>query len=169
MATPLEGTASAANAVTRIKYTHDAMIELVIANPSISQNEIAKHFGYSVPWVSRVFCSDAFQARLAERKTELVDPTVVASVNERMQALAMQSLDILQNKLAATQNPDMAMKALEISTKAMGYGARQQNINTQNNFVVHLPNKIEDPHAWANAHSGRSAQAETVPFVEAPK
>lgn len=168
MATALQGTESAANAVTRIKYTHDAMIELVIANPAISQNEIAKHFGYSVPWVSRVFCSDAFQARLAERKTELVDPTIVASVNERMQALAMQSLDILQDKLAATKNPDMAMKALEISTKAMGYGARQQNINTQNNFVVHLPNKIEDPHAWANAHSGRQP-AQDVPFAEVSK
>lgn len=164
MSSALLGTESGALAIQRVKYSHDAMIDVVLANPSISQNEIAKHFGYTVPWVSRIFSSDAFQARLAERKADIVDPTLMSCVKDRIEGLAMQSLNILEEKLAATRNPDLALKVFELSTKAAGYGARQQNVATQNNFVVHLPNKIEDPHAWANAH--RPQVAEAIPFVE---
>lgn len=167
MSEPLQGTVSGANAIQRVKYSHDAMIDVVMANPSITQNELAKHFGYTVPWVSRIFASDAFQARLAQRKEDIVDPTLMACVKDRIEGLAMQSLQILEEKLAATKNPDLALKCFEISTKAAGYGARAQNVNTQNNFVVHLPNKIEDPHAWANAHRPQAATApEAVEFKE---
>jgi len=164
MSEPLQGTASGANAIQRVKYSHDAMIDLVIANPSISQTDLAKHFGYTVPWVSRIFASDAFQARLATRKEDIVDPTLMANVKDRIEGLAMQSLQILEEKLAATKNPDLALKCFEISTKAAGYGARQQNVQTQNNFVVHLPNKIEDPHAWANAHRPQPATTISAPI-----
>ena len=169
MSTALQGTESGANSIQRVKYTHDAMIDLVIADPGISQNALAKHFGYTAPWVSRIFASDAFQARLAERKADIVDPTLMGSVKDRIEGLAMQSLNILQEKLAVTQNPDLALKCFELSTKAAGYGARQSNVQTQNNFVVHLPNKIEDPHAWANAHRpGVGQEVVTVPFQAVP-
>lgn len=152
MTAPLLGTESAAGALQRVRYTHDAMIDLLIANPAISQNEIAKHFNYSVPWVSRVFCSDAFQARLAARREELVNPVLAQGVEDRIKGLAMQSLEVLENKLAATQSPDLALKIFELSTKAAGYGARSSNVAVQQNFVVTLPNKIESAQAWADAH-----------------
>lgn len=152
MSTPLLGTESAARAIARVKYTHDAMIDIVIANPSITQNKIAEHFGYTVPWVSRIFSSDAFQARLAERRDEIVNPALTASVEERIRGLAMQSLEVISEKLALTGNPDLAVKAFEISTKAAGYGARQQNVAVQNNFVVALPPKATDAQSWADAH-----------------
>lgn len=169
MAEPLKGTESAANALARVKYSHDAMIDLVIANPRISQNEIAGYFGYTVPWVSRIFGSDAFQARLAERKAELVNPALTEAVEGRLKGLAMQSLDILEEKLQATRSADMAMKALEISTKAAGYGARQQNVAVQNNFVVALPPKSADAQSWAQAHrpEARVVEAETVEVLPA--
>lgn len=154
MSEPLKSTESAAGAIQRIKYTHDAMIDLIIANPGMKQGQIAAHFGYTEPWVSRIFCSDAFQARLAERKTEIVDPTITASVKDRIEGLAMQSLEIISEKLAATKNPDLAIKAFELSTKAAGYGARQSNVAVQQNFVVAIPNKIADPQAWAASCNG---------------
>jgi hypothetical protein len=157
MSAPLQGTASGANSIQRVKYTHDAMIDLILMKPSISQNEIGQHFGYTAAWVSRIFASDAFQARLAERKGDLVDPTIQASVEERMTGLVIQSMDILAEKLAATRNPDLATKVFELSTKAAGYGARQQNLNVQNNFVVALPGKEENPDSWAEKHKGNAA------------
>jgi len=150
---PLQGTVSASNAISRIKYTHDAMLDWIIANPAASQGEIAKAFGYTQAWVSRIFCSDAFQARLAERKGDLIDPTIVQSAEERIRGLAMQSADILAKKLEQTQSPDLALKVFDISVKAAGYGARQQNVAIQNSFVVQLPNKIESAQAWADAHN----------------
>lgn len=152
MSEVLQGTASAANAIGRVRYTHDAMVDLIIADPSISQGKIASHFGYTQAWVSRVFNSDAFQARLAVRKSDIVDPALTLSIEEKLRALADKSLDVVLDKLTLTQSPDMAMKALELTTKALGYGARQQNVNLQQNFVVAMPAKVADAGEWALAH-----------------
>lgn len=153
MATPLEGTASAANAIQRVSYSHDAMIDLIIAAPGAKQGDIAKHFGYTEAWVSRIMNSDAFQARLAERKTELVDPVLVASIDEKLRALASKSLDVVMDKLTLTPTLDAGLKALEITTKALGYGARQSNLNVQQNFVVALPPKATSAAEWIEACS----------------
>ena len=149
---PLLGTASAASAIARVKYSHDAMIDHMLENPSISQTQLAAMFGYTGPWVSRVMNSDAFLARLAERKSDLVDPSIALTLDEKFRSLASQSLDIIQEKLHSTRNPDTALKALELSTKALGYGARQQNLNVQQNFVVAMPTQMATPEAWAEQH-----------------
>ncbi len=167
---PLQGTASAADAIERVKYTHDAMIDLIIANPSIQQNAIAKHFGYTVPWVSRIFNSDAFQARLAERKSDLVDPLLLMSIDDRLSVIAKRSLDIVQEKLETTQNLDAAFKAADMSLKALGYGARQANVSVQQNFVVAMPQKVENAHDWAAKHRSKGAgtTAEEAIEVQSP-
>ena len=153
MSEPLQGTQSAASALDRVRYSHDAMIDMLIANPAITQNELAKAFGYTAPWVSRIMNSDAFNARLAQRKADIVDPTIVLSIDEKLKALASKSLDVVLDKLTLTNSPDLAMKALETTTKALGYGARQNNLNVQQNFVVAMPPKVVDAAAWAAQHA----------------
>jgi hypothetical protein len=148
---PLQGTATGKNAIARISYSHDAMIDLILANPQMQQAEIAARFGYTQGWVSRIIGSDAFQARLAERKEEVINPEIRQNFEERLKGAALQSLDVITKKLEATQNPDLAVKVLDISTKALGFGARPQNIGQQNNFVVALPQKIENEGDWATA------------------
>lgn len=152
MSEPLLGTASAANAIERVKYSHDAMIDLMIAQPMISQGELAAHFGYTQTWVSRVINSDAFQARLALRKEEIIDPVIVASMEEKMKAVAAKSLDIVLEKLNTIGNFDNALKAFEATSKAMGYGARQPQA-VQNNFVIALPAKAASAEEWMRDHS----------------
>lgn len=154
MSPPLQGTQSAANAIGRVKYTHDAMIDLIIANPAISQNEIARHFGYTAAWVSRVFNSDAFQARLAVRKFDIVDPALVLSVDEKLRTLASRSLDVVLERMESAPKTQDALAALSIATKALGYGARQSNVSLQANFVVAMPEKLEDANVWQAKYSG---------------
>lgn len=166
MSEPLVGTASAANALARVRYTHDAMIDMLIANPVISQNELAKAFGYGVAWISRVVNSDAFNLRLAARKDELVDPSILLSLDEKLRALADQSLKIVMDKLAVTQNPDTALKALDLTTRALGYGARQQNIAVQQNFVVALPAKVTNAEDWAAQGRQAGLEAGATHLVE---
>lgn len=149
---PLIGTESAANAIVRVKYSHDAMIDEMLVNPGISQGELASKFGYTQVWVSRVVNSDAFLARLAQRKGDIVDPSLALTLEEKFRAMASLSLDVVMDKLAVTKNPDTALKALEISSKALGYGARQQNLNVQQNFVVAMPTKVQSPEDWAAMH-----------------
>lgn len=126
--------------IDRVSYTHDAMIDLVLQNPMISQNEIAHHFGYTASWTSIIFNSDAFQARLAERKTEIVDPLVRGRVEEAIKGLVSQSVEILREKLA-NPNPDtdLALEVFKASTRAAGYGARTGsttvNVNAPGSLV----------------------------------
>lgn len=174
MSEQLQGTQSAALAIGRVKYSHDAMIDMLIGDPSISQNDIAKAFGYTAPWVSRIMNSDAFLARLAARKQDIVDPVLTLSIDEKLRALASKSLDVVLDKLTLTNSPDLAMKALETTTKALGYGARQQNLNVQQNFVVALPAKVIDAAEWAAEHAqggqaGRGSQNVTVPSMANPE
>lgn len=134
----------------RMHYSHEAMIDVIIAEPTIKQNELAAKFGKTVGWISRIIGSDAFQASLAKRREELTDPFLVATIEERMTGLAMQSIDVLVEKLEITKNADLAIKALDISSKALGFGARggAQN-NQQNNFTIVLPAKSENAEKWA--------------------
>lgn len=157
---PLEGSKSAAKALVRVSYTHDAMCDLIIRDPTISKTEIAKHFGYSLAWVSRVTNSDAFQMRLAVRKADISDPSLVLSIEEKMKALVSESLDTLIEKLATTKSTEIALKGLEIGSKALGYGARQQNLTVQQSFVVAMPSPIADQATWAQKHGGAEGAIE---------
>ena len=141
---PLKSTPTAAGFLGRVTYTHDAMIDCIIAMPEISGAQLAAHFGYTEAWISRCTCSDAFQARLAERRTEICNPALIATFEERLKGLAMQSLEAVCEKLnqrdadTGLVDPAYALKALELSTKSLGYGARQTNVAIQNNMSVKL-------------------------------
>lgn len=128
-------------AIAKLSYTHAAMVDLIIANPSISQNQLAAHFGYTPSWVSGVIASDAFQSQLAERTKDLVDPTIRATVEDRFKALVLRSLDILRQKLDKPTEviPDqLVLRSLELSSRALGYGAKVETPPTQVNVEVHL-------------------------------
>jgi hypothetical protein len=145
--------------VQKVRYSHDAMIDQIIGNPSISQNELSAVFGYTPAWVSRVIGSDAFQARLAERKGELVDPLLVASIEERLRGLAMFSIEKVMEKLEMNPTMDGALKALELSTKALGYGARDTGPKTVNNYVAMLPPKSENVGEWLEQYKPQARVA----------
>ncbi len=111
--------------LTKIRYSHDAMIDLIISNPWMHQNELAAYFGYSASWISVVMNTDMFKARLAERRDEVIDPTVKATLEERFKSVIARSLQVLQEKLSkdASAVPDnLALRAAELGAKALGMG-----------------------------------------------
>lgn len=158
---PLDSTDFSAKILKKCRYTHDAMVDAIIANPGISEIELGEMFGYSKQWVSRLMCSDAFQARLAVRKGEIIDPRLTATVEERIRGVTMQSLDIIAQNLEANPNMGNALKAFELTSKAAGYGAKQTQPPTQVNFVVALPGKAPSEQAWEDKYSkGITIEAE---------
>ena len=152
--------------IEKTRYSHEAMIDVMVAEPRITQNQLASKFGYSVPWISRVIGSDAFQGALAKRREEITDPFLVATMEERIRGLGMQALDVITDKLASSQNADVALKALDISVKALGFGARERNTGpTQNNFIVQMPGKAISAESWAEAYSPSSPQPTKLPAI----
>lgn len=112
-------------AIAKVRYSHDAMIDAIVMNPAVSQNELAAMFGYTPAWVSLVMSSDAFKERLEARRAELVDPTIRATLEERFKALVTRSLEVLQEKLSqpTTAIPDnLALRAAELGAKALAIG-----------------------------------------------
>lgn len=135
-----------------LRYTHEAMIDVILANPTIKQNELAKVFDRGVAWISRIIGSDSFQAMLAKRREELTDPFLVATIEERFRGLAYQSLDIITEKLETSRNTDLALKSLDISAKVLGFGARSGGPGQTNQFIIQLPPKSANSADWAEEH-----------------
>lgn len=136
-------------APVRVRYSHQAMADAIIENPMIQQGQLATIFGYTPGWVSQVINSDGFQAYLETRKEELVDPMLRASIEERLKALMVKGIDVLQERLAVDPNTDVALKAVEIGARALGYGARQNNVQVNASFVVALPQRVASSAEWA--------------------
>ena len=109
----------------KIRYSHDGLIDMVVAEPWVSQNELAARFGYTPSWISTVMTSDAFKMRLEQRKDELVDPALRLSIEERFRAVTTRSLEVLMDKLAAPSAsiPDnLVLQAAALGAKSLGMG-----------------------------------------------
>jgi len=141
--------------VEKANYTHEAMIDCIIQNPSITQGELAQHFGYTEGWVSQILRSDALRELLAARKLELFDPVVLQGLEKRMEALAHHSIEILAERLQINRSADTALKVLEVTSRGLGYGAKQVGVQINQQFVVAMPQKAENGEEWITQHKPR--------------
>lgn len=140
------------SAILKVNYTHDAMIDILIANPAVSQADIARSFGYTQGWISQILSSDSFKFRLAERKKELCDPLVVKTLEERFEAVVRRSIDVVMEKLDTNPTADVALKGLELGAKALGYGAKVPTTVTQNNYIAVVPAKSASSKDWESSN-----------------
>jgi hypothetical protein len=109
----------------KMRYSHAAMVDMIVENPAISQREIAAVFGRTESWVSTIVRCDAFQCMLAARKAELIDPELTLSHRERFNALTSRSLQVLQEKLAKPVDQisdNLVLRAVELGAKSLGIG-----------------------------------------------
>jgi hypothetical protein len=163
MSAPLAGSKHGYD-LKKLRYTHDAMIDVLIERPEIKQYELAEMFGVTKEWISMLMCSDAFQARLAARKADVIDPIVAASFKQRMEVLARRSVEVLMEKMedSAECAPNVALGALGIAAKGFGFGgAAQVNVDarTQTQFVVAMPGKAQSSKEWAAAYGAKDLDA----------
>lgn len=111
--------------IQRISYTHEAMIDYIIAHPTADLRELSLVFDRSPSWISTIKCSDIFRERMIERTQEIVDPQLSATIRERFDALATRSLEVLQEKLTQPVemvSDELALKAAELGAKGLAVG-----------------------------------------------
>jgi hypothetical protein len=128
-------------AIAKVGYSHEAMADMILADPTISQDEIAARFGYTAPWISQIICSDAFKSLLARRRDKFVDPIVAASIKQQFEGLASRCLEVLRAHTkgpAESVPPQLAMQALKVATTALGYGARPETTRVEINVTAQL-------------------------------
>jgi hypothetical protein len=107
-------------------YSHVAMVNLMVENPTWTHTQLAAYFGRAPSWMASVLASEAFQLVLDVRRHEVSDPSLTATMEERFRALALRSVTVLQEKLnVSTVNDLVVLKAAEIGVKALGMGQKQ--------------------------------------------
>lgn len=117
--------ASEGPSIKKVNYTHDAVIDQILAQPGITQKQLAAQFGYTQAWLSIVMSSDAFRERLVERKAEVVDPTLTITIEERLRGITTRGLEVLQEKLsvpAPDVSDNLVLKAIELGAKGLSVG-----------------------------------------------
>lgn len=111
--------------VEKMNYSHEALVDLIIANPAATNVELAAVFQRTPTWVSLVKNSDMFKERLVARRSEVTDPLLIQSVEERLDMLTSRSLEVLMEKMAKPSEdiPDnLALAAAALGAKGMGVG-----------------------------------------------
>jgi hypothetical protein len=102
------------------RYTPEAMVQLMVDHPDWSHARLAAHFGRQPSWTSAVLASDAFQQALDGRRHEVADPSLSATLEERIKGLTIRAATVLQDKLnSGNVNDLVVLKAAEMGIKAL--------------------------------------------------
>jgi hypothetical protein len=148
--------------IQKVRWNHEAVIDAMLANPDMSQNELAAVFGYSPAWLSIVINSDAFQAKLSERREELINPILRSTLEDRMRGVAAKAAEVILEKLHAAPELKGAISALEVTTRALGYGAKTSEVNVTVQPVAVVPAKELSTEAWSRNYSPNGRPAEVI-------
>jgi hypothetical protein len=103
-------------------YTPAAMVKLMVTQPDYSHAQLCAHFGRPRSWLSTVLASEAFQEALQPHKSQIQDPLLTATLQERFQALAIRTSNVMLEKLEDPEkaNDFLVVKSAEVAIKALG-------------------------------------------------
>lgn len=136
----------------RLRPWHEMVADMLIANPNLSQREIARKLDRSEAYLSIVINSDGFQNYLAGRKEEILDPILQATVEDRLSAVANRSMDEFLRRMdlaPGSISNDSLLRATEISTKGLGMGPQsKQPAIQQNLYVIPAPARPANSKEW---------------------
>lgn len=132
--------------VNRWRWWYSAISDAMLANPSASQQEIAKSLGKNANTVSMIVNTDLFRDYHAQRKQEFQGASDFMLSN-KLTKVAEKGLDLLLDVMAkkGDQVPLSQLVAITDSTlKNLGYGAPAPagvsvNVQQNNNPTVVVP------------------------------
>lgn len=133
-----------------ISHVHEAVMNWMIANPSLPLRACADHFGYTQSWLSTMIHSNLFQARLKE-KQEQVFSGVARSINDKLMAGADIGVEKLVQHLEKSEDPKFIKDTTQLMLEKLGFGAQTRvagagQVNAgpvQNNFYMASPQDLE--------------------------
>lgn len=84
--------------IRRVRIKHSAVMDFMLANPTMPQHAVAAYFGITEPWLSTVINSHAFQAELKRRQEKLFD-NVIIPIRQQVEGVARLALDKIEETL----------------------------------------------------------------------
>lgn len=134
----------------QLTYTHKAMMDLVLANPTMPLKDLAEYFGVTEAWAKKVTMSDAFQAVLDKRREEIINPIISESVTEKIRGLTNNTLDMLNSRveMGIVKTPEL-IEIAKMGLTSQGLLDTSDKVVNNNQFVVAMPNKVATADEWA--------------------
>ncbi len=131
---------------------HEAVIDMWLLDPTLKQGEIARALGKTESWLSILVNSDAFRAKYAARKAELVDPVIAAGAEDRLKAVVSVAAEELVRRLTLAPG-GMSVKDLNSSistaSRALGMGAAPSGPAVQQTlYVIPAPAAPKSVQEW---------------------
>lgn len=154
------GTNPGGKGLVKIKHIHERIIELMLSSShKMTYAQIAQVTGYTEQGISFIMNSDAFRVRMAERRSELIDPLVAKNFDEVLSELgdlaAREMMARIQRKQVTNKE---LIDTINASSKAAAYGGGAQTPASQ--VVVFVPARAKTAQEWA-AEAARTVDAAT--------
>lgn len=132
-----------------LTYTHQAVIDEILANPLIERKELADKFGVSENWMKKVINSDAFQTVLDKRREQIVNPIISQTVQERLRGVTNSAIDLLQTRLDAGHvKNEEAIEIAKMGLETQGLLGNAKAVAGNNQFVIMMPPPQATTEAW---------------------
>lgn len=143
----------------QLTYTHKAMMDLILANPTMPMEDLAEHFGVTKAWAKKVTMSDAFQAVLDKRREEIINPIIAESVTEKIRGLTTNTLDALNFRVdSGVVKTTELIEIARIGMTSMGLLDMSDKVTNNNQFVVAMPSKVPNADEWAKQVSPNAVE-----------
>lgn len=127
--------------IQKLSHKHIAIMDFMLANPTIPMGVVASEFGVSAPWLSTIVWSDAFQYELIQKAETMFEDSVLMPLGDKIKALAHRTLDKLQEQVETSNDlrtlADIGNKTLD----RLGYTANTPapaNGTTHNTQVINI-------------------------------
>lgn len=127
-----------------MRVRHLKIVEYMLANPDATYEQISQEFKVSVPWISVIYKSQLFQAKLQQRLKEqevMTDMTVL----DQITGVAQMAMERLAGYVAVTNDPEFLLDTTDKLLRRAGYGTSAaaanvvvNNNNTQVNNIVQV-------------------------------
>jgi hypothetical protein len=120
---PLLRIDSAGVQVSKLSHHHLALMDYMLANPTLPQWAVAQHFKRTQAWISTVINSDLFQAHMHERR-RLIEDGQRESMNAKLFAMSSRGLDKMMSALDDDETSVAEKRAItRMGLDAQGYMA----------------------------------------------
>ena len=118
--------------IQKVSPKHEAIMNFIMANPTLPRSQVAAHFGVTLPWLSTIIHSGTFRARLAEKQDQFFECSVVSEIEDKVMGVAHLAVEKMAEAIPYENDLGVLTNTLDKTMKTLGYG--QKTIGTQVNI-----------------------------------
>jgi hypothetical protein len=96
----------------QLTFEHEAMVDQIVQNPSITPHEMAVMFKTTPEKVRIVWRKPMFRKRVSERRNSLIDPSLSERLNDQVRNMTIKALKAINKRMDEDPSAEFAIEAL---------------------------------------------------------